>query len=393
MVMLASAVAAGVSAPALADDVKLGILLGFTGPLESLAPPIAAGAELAIKHINDQGGITGGQLLSVRADDTCADATAAANAADRLINSDGVLGIIGAMCSGAAISAANVAAIPTNTVMISPSATAPAVSTLEDKDLMFRTAPSDAYQGEVLARLLQAKNIDNVAITYVNNDYGKGLADTFEAAFTAIGGKVAAKAQHEEGKSDYRAELGTLSASGADTLVLIAYAQGSGQTILRQAVESSSFVDYVGADGMISDDLFQGVDVSGLTMIGTKPASPAIPGAESFNKLARDAGVDPEAVYVPQAYDAAFLLALAIEKNGGKRDGLPAALRAVANAPGEVIMPGEWEKAKGILASGGDINYEGATGPVEFDDNGDVAGFILEMKVEGGKWVEVGPAT
>jgi branched-chain amino acid transport system substrate-binding protein len=388
----AVAVAAVAAAPsASADDVKLGVLLGFSGPLEALAPPIAAGAELAVAEVNEQGGLKDGKLVAVRGDSTCADATAAANAADRLINSEKVLAIVGAMCSGATISAANTAGIPTNTVMVSPSATAPAISTLEDNDLLFRTAPSDAYQGEVMARLLMSKGIDNVAVTYVNNDYGKGLAETFSDAFAADGGTIAAKEAHEEGKADYRAELGSLAASGAPTLVIIAYAQGSGQTILRQATETGDFVTFVGADGMISDDLFKGIDTGAVEgMIGTKPASPDIPGAKAFKDLANAAGVDPTQVYAPEAYDAAFLLALAMEKNGAKRDGLSAALRAVASAPGETIMPGDWKKAKDIIDGGGDVNYEGATGSVDFDTHGDVAGYVLEMTVENGKWVECG---
>ncbi len=389
----AVAVAALGTASASAEDINIGVLLGFSGPLEALAPPIAGGAELALKNIDDQGGTKYGMLVPVRDDSTCADATAAANAADRLINSKKVLAIVGAMCSGATISAANTAGIPTNTVMISPSATAPSLTTLDDKDLMFRTAPSDAYQGDVLARLLISKGIKDVAVAYVNNDYGKGLADTFTAAFKADGGTVAAVAPHEEGKADYRAELGSLASSGAQTLVLIAYAQGSGQTILRQATESGDFTTYVGADGMILDDLFQGIDPPAVEgMIGTKPSSPEIPGSTAFKSLAAEAGLDPTKIYGPEAYDAAFLLALAIEKNGAKREGLSAAVRAVATPPGEVILPGEWKKAKDIIDGGGDVNYEGASGSVDFDEHGDVAGYILEETVKDGHWVAVGQA-
>jgi branched-chain amino acid transport system substrate-binding protein len=389
----AAAVVALGTASASADDINIGVLLGFTGPLEKLAPPIAAGAELALKNIDDQGGTKYGKLVPVRDDSTCADATAAANAADRLINSKKVLAIMGAMCSGATISAANTAGIPTNTVMISPSATAPSLTTLDDHDLVFRTAPSDAYQGEVLARLLISKGIKDVAVAYVNNDYGKGLADTFTAAYKADGGTVGAVAPHEEGKADYRADLGNLAASGSQTLVLIAYAQGSGKTMLRQAIEGGDFTTFVGADGMISNDLFQGMDTGALEgMIGTKPGSPDVPGAKVFDDLAKAGGLDPTQIYGPEAYDAAFILGLAIEKNGAKRDGLSAAVHAVATPPGEVILPGEWKKAKDIIDNGGDVNYEGATGPVDFDQNGDVAGYILEETVKDGKWVAVGQA-
>jgi len=194
--------ALGAASPALAQ-VKLGFLGGFTGPIESLTPPIFAGAKLAVHEINAQGGILGGQPLELIAgDSTCADATAAANAADKQINTDNVSAIVGPMCSGATISAANNAGIPGNTVLISPSATAPSVSDVKDNDLLFRTAPSDAYQGDVLARLLLAKGIKEIAVTYVNNDYGKGLADSLTAAFEKNGGTVAISEGHEEGKAD-----------------------------------------------------------------------------------------------------------------------------------------------------------------------------------------------
>ena len=124
--------------------------------------------------------------------------------------------------------------------MSSPSATSPALTTLNDKDLVFRTSPSDAYQGEVMARLLLKKNIRDIAITYVNNDYGKGFADSLAAAYTAAGGKVTANVSHEEGKSDYRAEIGRLATAGSQNLVILAYASGSGNTVLRQAVESGA---------------------------------------------------------------------------------------------------------------------------------------------------------
>jgi branched-chain amino acid transport system substrate-binding protein len=394
--VLASAVAAGalsVSFGAAAEDVKLGLLLAYTGPLEAMAPPIGEAAKLAATHINEQGGILGGKLEMVVGDDTCTDATSAANSADRLINTDKVTAIVGGMCSGVTIAVANTVAIPAGVVMISPSATSPALTTLEDKDLVYRTAPSDAYQGDVMARMLVGKGIKDIAITYVNNDYGKGFADSLAAAFAAAGGKVAANVPHEEGKSDYRAELGTLAASGSPNLVILAYASGSGQTVLRQATESGDFTVYVGGDGMVGDALLTGIDASAVEgMIATKPGTPEIPGSAAFADLAKKAGLDPTAIFSPQAYDAAFIEALAIQKKGNaSRDGMAAAVREVSSAPGEVILPGEWEKAVKLLAEGKDINYEGASGAHEFDKAGDVPGAIVEMKVAGGKFEEVGP--
>ena len=170
------------AAPALAEDVKLGILGDITGPIESLAPPIVAGAQLAFDHVNAQGGLLGGKIVSVTGDSAC-DPSVAGPAADKLVNTDQVTAIVGAFCTGATIGAATTAGIPGNVVQISPSASAPALTTLEDNDLVFRTTPSDAFQGVKLADLLTAKGIKDVALTYVNNDYGKGLADVFAAQF------------------------------------------------------------------------------------------------------------------------------------------------------------------------------------------------------------------
>ncbi|NOZ33567.1 MAG: ABC transporter substrate-binding protein, partial [Alphaproteobacteria bacterium] len=257
-----------------------------------------------------------------------------------------------------------------------------------------RTTPSDTFQGDALARLLIDKGINEVAIAYVNNDYGKGFADALSASFTANGGTVTASEGHEEGKSDYRAELGSLAASGSETLVVLAYASGSGQTILRQAIEGGDFASFVGGDGMIGDEVFTGIDTAAVEgMIGTKPGTPDIPGADLYTILASVEGLDPTSIFAPQAYDAAFILALAIEQKGSAdRDGMSEAVRAVATAPGEIILPGEWSKAVELLAEGKEINYEGASGQQEFDENGDVAGSIVEMTVSGGTFVEVGPA-
>lgn len=389
---LAVAATALVAAPALAEDVKIGFLGGFTGPIESLTPPILEGANLAATHINAQGGIVGGMMELISADTTCGDATAAGNAADKLINTDQIVAAVGALCSGATIAGANTAGIAGNVVMISPASTAPSLTALEDNDLVFRTAPSDAYQGEVLARLIKSKGIEEVAVTYVNNDYGKGFADALVAAFEAEGGTVASNDAHEDGKADYRAELGSLAASGAQNIVILAYANGSGQTILRQAVESGDFTTFIGGDGMVGDEALVGIDAAAVEgMIATKPGTPEIPGATIYTDLATEAGLDATAIFAPQAYDAAFILALAIEKNGSAtREGLSAMVRDVASAPGEVILPGEWEKAKALIAEGKDINYEGASGQHEFDAAGDVPGSIVEMMVKGGTFVEVG---
>ena len=392
---LTLAVAAGVltaASPALSQDVKLGFLGGLTGPIESMAPGIVAGAQLAVDQVNAQGGILDGGALSMITADSACDATGGANAADRLVNTENVTAIVGGLCTGETIGGAQSAGIPGGVVMVSPASTAPSLTTLEDNDLVFRTTPSDAFQGVKMAELLISKGIEDVAVTFVNNDYGAGLAEAFTQAYEAAGGTLLANLAHEDLKADYRAELGNLASSGSQNLVVLAYASSSGQTILRQALESGNFSLFVGGDGMVGDDLFTGIDPAALDgMIVTRAGAYEGNSADVFAQLATDAGIAADAIYAPQAYDAAFLLALAIEKNGSAdREGLSAALREVASAPGETVLPGEWEKAKELIAAGTDIDYEGAGGSMDFSNAGDIDGVIVELTVEGGQFVEVG---
>ncbi len=392
---VALAVASALPLPAAhgqGDSVKIGFLGGFTGPIEGFTPGILEGSQFAADHINEAGGLLGGRSLEIVTGDSACDPTAAANAADRMVNSDEVSAIVGPNCSGATISAANNATVPGGVVMVSPSATSPAISAMDDNDLLFRTVPSDAYQGESMAKMLMGKGIDNIAITYINNDYGKGFSDALAGAFAAMGGTVAGNEAHEEGKADYRAEIGLLASTGAPMLAVLSYANGAGQTVVRQALESGDFNRFVGGDGMPEQSLIDGIGAEALEgMLMTRPGSPAGIGKDRYGMILADKGAD-ESPYGPQAYDAMFLLALAIEQKGSDdRDGMSAALREVASPPGEVIYPGEWAKAIAILGSGGQVNYEGAAGTQDFDAAGDVAGLIVEVNVRDGQLVEIGP--
>jgi branched-chain amino acid transport system substrate-binding protein len=203
--------AAMLTTTVVAENIKMGVILGFTGPIESLTPTMAGSAEMAFKEASDSGKLLNGSTIEVvRADSTCIDAAAATSAAERLITSDRVAGIMGADCSGVTTAIANNVAIPNGVTMVSPSATSPALTDIDDNGYFFRTAPSDARGGEILAQTVVERGISKVAVTYTNNDYGKGLADSFSSAFTALGGTVTIDAAHEDGKGDYSAEVASL---------------------------------------------------------------------------------------------------------------------------------------------------------------------------------------
>ncbi|MEO1613543.1 MAG: ABC transporter substrate-binding protein, partial [Pseudomonadota bacterium] len=244
------------AANAAGHAVKLGVLLGYTGPIESMTPNMASGAELAMKEISDSGALLDGKVLvPVRADSTCIDAAASTAAAERLITSDGVAAIVGADCSGVTTATLQNVAVPNGIVMISPSATSPALTDVEDNGLFFRTAPSDARQGQIVTKILQSKGVSEIAITYTNNDYGKGLADSIETNFKAAGGTVTINAAHEDGKADYSAEVGALAAAGGETLVVAGYLDQGGAGIIQASLDSGAFDTFYLPDGMTGQPL------------------------------------------------------------------------------------------------------------------------------------------
>ena len=365
--------------------IKMGVILGFTGPIESLTPAMAASAELAFKEASDSGALLGGKTISVeRADSTCVDSAAATSAAEGLI-SGGVVAIMGADCSGVTGAIASNVAVPKGVVMISPSATSPGLSTLDDNGYFFRTAPSDARGGQILADITKDRGVKSVAITYTNNDYGKGLADVYEAAVKAHGIKVTTVAAHEDGKADYAAEVATLASAGGDAIAVIGYLDQGGKGIIQGSLDSGAFDTFILSDGMIGDSLTDSFGKALNKSFGSIPGSTG-KGAGVFSKVAKAAGIDSSGPYTGESYDAAALITLAMQA-GGKADraAVQKNVMSVANAPGTKIYPGQLKKALDLLAKGKAVNYEGATG-VEFTEVGEAFGSFLEKEIKGGKF-------
>ena len=366
-----------------ADPVKVGLLLGFTGPLESQTPNMGASVDMAVAEINASGKFLGGKTLEIiRGDSTCGDSAAAVAAATRLVEADKIVSIIGGLCSGASGAMLQAVARPNGLMMISPSATSPALSTVEDDNLFFRMAPTDARQGVVIAKMMQENGIKSAAITYTNNDYGKGLSDSVKSAFEELGGTITLNASHEDGKGDYSAEVGALASAGGDILVVVGYSDQGGKGIIQAALDSESFDKFFLPDAMVGDVIFStfGADIDGS--LGTVPGTGG-ESAEAFKAMAAKAGFDTT-VYTAEAYDATILTALAMQAVGTSDSSVAAEkVFEIANAPGEKIYPGEFAKAVEILAAGGQIDYEGASS-VTLVGEGDAAGSYREILVKGG---------
>ncbi len=388
--LLASAAVALCAGAASAEDVKLGILIGFTGPIESLTPAMAAASEMAMKEATDSGKfLDGATVVSVRGDSTCGDSAAGTAAAERLVTADKVQGIVGGDCSGVTGAVLQNVARPNGMVMISPSATSPALTTAEDDGLFFRTAPSDAREGEVMAETLMEKGIKSIALTYTNNDYGKGLAEAIANSFTAKGGTVTINAAHDDGKADYSSEVAALAAAGGDILVVAGYLDQGGKGIIQAALDTGAFSTFGLPGGMIGDSLPTAIG-AGLNGSWGQIAGSDSAGAATFEGMMKAAGFDGTSAYSPESYDAAALILLAMQ---AAKSTDPKVYKdkvvELANGPGEKIYPGDIAKALELIAAGQPIDYEGATA-VTLIGPGESAGRYRLIEVQDGKNATVG---
>jgi len=390
--LLATTASVLLAGAAQAEEIKLGIFIGFTGPIESLTGHMAAAADLAMKEASDSGKLLGGStVVGIRADSTCAIDTAAGTAAaERLITAEGIKGMVGGDCSGITGAVLQNVARPNGMVMISPSATSPALTTAEDDGLFFRTAPSDAREGEVMAEILVEKGIKSIAMTYTNNDYGKGLSEAITTAFIAKGGTVTINAAHEDGKADYSAEVAALASAGGDLLVVAGYLDQGGKGIIQASLDTGAFSQFGLPGGMVGDNLPLSIGPALDGSYGQVAQSDSA-GAAMLTEMGKTSATpfDATSPYSMESYDAAALIMLAMQAAGSTDPKVyKDKVLDVANAPGEKILPGEIGKALELLAAGTDIDYDGASG-VELIGPGESAGRYRQFEVKGGKYETV----
>jgi ABC-type branched-subunit amino acid transport system substrate-binding protein len=384
---LAGLAVLGCAAPASAQDVKIGAIMSTTGPLQVYGEAGLRGIQLVIDQVNEAGGVLGRQVALVAADDAT-NPQVGVDAAQRIVNVDGVVGIIGALSSGVTIPIATTVSAAAGVPQISTASTSPVITTLDDHGFLFRTTPNDALQGVVLADVVGQQGIGKVAVVYVNNDYGKGLADAFTDAFE---GEVTASVAYEERQASYRGELSRAAGGEPEALVLIAY-PGDGIPMLRQALEEGFFQAFVFTDGMKAAEVADAAPEALEGAFGTAPAGdPEAEAAKRFREMYQDRyGELPPQPFIDTAYDATMLMALAIEQAGSTEgEAIRDALHEVSKAPGETILPGEFAKAKELIAAGEDVDYEGAAGSQDFDEAGDVPGTYSHWAIQGGQIVEV----
>ena len=368
-----------------AKSVTVGELQGFTGPLESMIGAMSGGANLAVTEANASGTFLQGTINVVQGDSVCIDPAVAIAQAEKMVNEDNVMAIMGPNCSGNTIAVIEGVIVPNGIVSISPSATSPAIDALDDGGFFFRTAAPDTKQGPMLAKVAMARGQTDMAVTHSNSDYGKALADAFVAAYEGMGGTVTVFSAHEDDKADYSADVAALSAGGSATLAVLGYADTGGRGIIAASEDTGAFTDYVFGDGMISEV------TSGAIADGSWGAKPS-PSAElqaAWEVVATAGGVDGSGVYSGESYDAMALIILAAQAAGSTdRAAIQAEVMNVANAPGNKCHAGKLGECLKMISGGLPVDYVGATG-VELDAVGTPNGSYAEQEVIAGAFTTV----
>jgi branched-chain amino acid transport system substrate-binding protein len=391
--MIALVFAFALAGGAFAQEVKVGTLLSYTGPLKEFGPNLKNGVELAAKQFK-----AAGLEIKLIHEDSETSAIPATNAARKLVDVDRVVAIVGALASGVTVPVAESVTCPSGVVHISPASTSPHITVLPsdtDADVLFRTCPSDALQGVILGKLGVTFS-KKASVLYVNNPYGQGLALQFQKSYEKRRGEVLAMVPHDEKAAEsYTAELKRALEGNPDVIGAFSYPEHA-KVYIKEAVEFFKFRNFLYCDGTRSLDIAKAVGnnvVEGRW--GTAPGAAKTDAYVIFNADYRtEYGTLPPLPFITNAYDAMATIGLAAY--AAKVKGLSITsknirdnLRDVANPPGEVVGPGEFKKAFELLDQGKDINYEGAAGSVDYDENGDVVTPIDIWRYQKGEPVTV----
>ncbi len=362
-------------------QLRIALLGPLTGALAPFGPDFVNSANLAIQHINDAGGVLG-QPVKLMIGDTGTLPEQGVAEARRLVDIERVTAIVGAAASGVTLPVAESVTVPAGVLQVSMASTSPALTDVEDNDLLFRTPISDAAQGVVLADLIEDEGYTSVCSMYVNNAYGQGLSEKFASEFT---GEVTAQVSHTaETAPSYSSELEQCVAGGPEALVAISYVEGQADVYLKEALEGGIIDQFVFVDGTKNDQMFRTLGWENFDGFrGTAPGALETEFGATFDtEFEAKYGYLYQTPFNRETYDAVVVIALAAEKAGSTDSAaIRDALRDVANSPGEAVGPG----AEGVAAAleavraGTDIDYQGAAGSIELDENGDVLVGAIEI--------------
>jgi branched-chain amino acid transport system substrate-binding protein/neutral amino acid transport system substrate-binding protein len=367
------------------SGLKIGTLLSITGDLAQFGPSMQDSASLLVKTVNECGGVLGQPVQLISENDQTS-AVAGAAAMTKLAEVDRVAGVVGA--TGSSISSAAVdIAVRNQVVQISPSSTSPVFTERAKKGdfqgFWFRTAPPDSFQGEALARLARSRGFQSVSVLAINNDYGRGLVNSFTSAFEPLGGKVVNKAQptyYPPDASSFESEVAAAFRGNPNAVLLVAYPE-TGSLILKAAYQQGLLgkqTQVLLTDGMkdlkIAELVGRNAQGEFITagMIGTS-ASAGGAALKQFSDRYQSTHNRQPVVYAPNTWDAAAAIVLAAEAaKSTSGAAIKDKIREVSNPPGQDVS--DVCQALSLIRQGQDVNYQGASGNLDFDSQGDVTG-------------------
>ncbi len=343
--------------------IPFGSILPITGSLSDFGGGMQSAVELAEQHINDAGGPLG-RDITVSYTDSETKPEVGQQKYSQLVDENDIIGFVGAASSGVSTPIAEQVASD-QVMQVSNASTSPALAEIGyDGDTKYfgRTAPNDVQQGQVMGRILNNGDFigaDTAAFLHVDNPYGQGLA---EGASEAFDGETVGMVGYAQQTNDYTSTLDSLFSEDPDAIGFVGY-PGNGRTILQQWNDGGYGGEWVLSEGLNSGEFFSDLSdiVAGMYVASPDPEQTA--GADTFNS---EMGSSPT-LFAPHAYDALFMMALAAHK-GGEASGTAIAqnLQSISRE-GETVTVGEFEKAKGLIDDGTDINYQGASSPVDMN--------------------------
>ncbi|WP_353826772.1 ABC transporter substrate-binding protein [Agromyces sp. SYSU T0242] len=346
---------------------KVGTILPQSGALAFLGPPEEAGVELAAQDINDADMGMTVEVVYRDSGDTTTD-TATVSVTDLL--SQDVSAIIGAASSGVSKTVID-QIVAAGVVQFSPANTSADFTDYDDNNLYWRTAPSDVLQGEVLGNLIAEDGNATLGMIVLNDAYGTGLAQFTKDAFEAAGGEVVAEALFNEGDSSFDAQISEVTAQNPDAIALITFDQAK---IITPALVGSGYPgdQLYFVDGNLAD---YSADFAPGLVTGSKGTLPGLDVGTLGDFTDRLLEVDSSLTdysYAAESYDALILIALAAyAANSTDGADIAAYLQQVSGGSGEGETVDTFSAGAELLAEGQQIDYDGPSGPVTFDENGD----------------------
>jgi len=364
------------------NGLKLGTLAPTTGDLASIGQNWPAAVQLAVDTINECGGVNEAQV-SLVTEDSQTDPTTGSSAMTKLAEVDRVAGVVGAFASSVSGAAVDVA-VRNKVMMVSPGSTSPVFTERaqngELNGFWARTAPPDTYQSQALAALAEKQGFKKVSTVAINNDYGVGFEEQFVKAFKDRGGEIMGKpVRYDPKAATLDTEASNAFKGKPDAVAAVLYAE-TGSLLLKSAFEQglSDGVTVLLTDGVYSEDFVKqvGKTADGKSIIAG--AIGTVPGAngaalEDFTALWNEKVGKDLTAYVPHNWDAAVLMMLAAEASDANTgEGIKGKILEVANAPGTEVT--DACEAMELVRNGEEINFQGASGNVDIDKNGDVVG-------------------